>query len=261
MQKKIVLIPIAAIIGLGAGIPGGMLHSNLVQANYRQQQLALQKQEQLRKAAEKKEALEKAELAKERENKSLPIDITAKNDQIAVKATEIQTGQVLYSGGPKAKHRYVVIHLTITNHGTNALMFQRDDFKLRTDHGTVEQSKLVTKDKIIDKTIVNKPIAVGAKMTAYIAFDSAGAEDKDKTLIISNSYNNSFKKPLSISLAGSTNDTSASSSAQSTGSKSGKSSDKLTDSSESNSGSSSSQNVLSDSNSGSSSSAKGGKLK
>lgn len=200
MQKKIILLPIAAVLGLAVGIPGGMMHTHAVQVAIQQQKIELAKQ----KAAERL-AAKRAKIAREKRdealaNKAYPLNVIAKNDQIKVNVMQEQTGQLLYTGGKKAKHRYVVFQIAVTNHGTSAIMFQRQDFQLKTKYGTVTQTAMMTKTGAIDKAMLNKPIAVGTKMIAYVAFDTKGANDKNKTLVITNKYNNTFSSPLFINI-------------------------------------------------------------
>lgn len=200
MLKNYVLIPIAAIIGVGAAVPASTYHVNLVHARIVQQQKQQQAEKQHQRELAKQKQIAKQKEQEKLANRYTNMNVQGKNKQITVKVTQMSTGQVLYTGGKHAKNRFVLLQLSIKNNSNSAIMFQQQDFTLKTSKGTFKQAKGMLSNKAVGKSIINKPIAVGSTMTAYIAFDAKGANENNKVLSITNNYNNMWSKPLQLTL-------------------------------------------------------------
>lgn len=200
MLKNYILIPIAAIIGVGAAVPASTYHVNLVHARIVQQQKQQQAEKQHQRELAKQKQIAKQKEQEKLANRYTNMNVQGKNKQITVKVTQMSTGQILYTGGKHAKNRFVLLQLSIKNNSNSAIMFQQQDFTLKTSKGTFKQAKGMLSNKAVGKSIINKPIAVGSTMTAYIAFDAKGANENNKVLSITNNYNNMWSKPLQLTL-------------------------------------------------------------
>lgn len=132
-------------------------------------------------------------------NKTLAINASNANNQITAKVLDIQTGQLLITNGPKAKQRYVLIHISLENKGTQNITFNSQDFTLNVNNKLIPQSNDI--NTVSSKSIIDRSIKVGERITGYLLFDTDQAENANKKLIIKNQANNTFKEPLIINLA------------------------------------------------------------